>query len=295
MTLVAKFLILLTALTLAQGAHAQGQGQFGKVIRIDRKAFSPDAGLLTFSEYKLGTRNPVYNPARYRARPNGVTVTFGGYYLGQYLSRSGQCPPGANRNGCVSGKPRAPLALDRGSPVTFIAKDGSNPRSPSLSGSPTFNGAVSMLFDKDVAGVGLVGGYFNAKNSTAIQAYDRSGNLIGGVRNVQIGMEFLALVTEDGADRIAGIQFSLVGPEPAGYAIDDLNFALAKQLDRGQIPALADVLLRDDKADQDKGGGLADLFGAPKKEAVGGLAPKKVIEKAPPLKKGKSSLADLFD
>lgn len=294
MRISVKALITFIAVLLCQPVFAQGQGQFGKVIRIDRQAFSPDAGLLTFSEYPVGKRNPVYTPARYRADPNGVTVTFGGYYVGQRISSSGQCPRGANRSGCVSGKPRAPLSLDRRSPATFTATDRSNPRSPSLSGTPMFNGAISMLFDKDVAGVGLVGGYFNAKNSTAIQAYDRSGNLIGGVRNVRQGMEFLALVTQDGSDRIAGIQFSLVGPEPAGFGIDDLNFALAKQLDRGQIPALADVLSKEKKTPQAPEGGLADLFGSAKKLEPD-VEPANKIENVPAPKKGGSSLSDLFD
>jgi hypothetical protein len=57
-------------------------------------------------------------------------------------------------------------------------------------------------------------------------------------------MQYLALITEDGSERIAGLQFSLVGPEPAGFGIDDLSFSFAKrgQLDNKQLPLIGDVL-----------------------------------------------------
>ena len=234
--------VLVTGLVTGQGALAQDQGQFGKVIRIERNAFAPDAGQITFSEFGLDVRNPAYEPGRYGAKSDGVRVTFGGYFAGQRLGTRGQCPRGASLTGCVVGTPISPLRLDPRAPATFIADDGANPRSPSLSGSPRFNGPVTILFDRDIAGIGLAGGFFDTERSTAIQAFDRRGNLIGGVKNISTGMEYMALVTEDGSDRIAGLQFSLVGAEPEGYAIDDLSFALAGQIRRDQVPGLADVL-----------------------------------------------------
>ena len=65
--------------------------------------------------------------------------------------------------------------------------------------------------------------------STAIQAFDSGGRLIGGVVNLTEGFEFNALATDNGAPRIAGVLFSLVGPEPRGYAIDRVRFALPGQ------------------------------------------------------------------
>ena len=129
------------------------------------------------------------------------------------------------------GLPSAPLVLNPASPPTFTADDRSNPESPALSGSSLFSGPVSILFDKDVAAVGLIGGSFNNLGSTAISAFDRQGRLIGGVVNISRGMEFLALATDDGAPRIAGVQFSLVGREAAGYAVDTIRFALPGQYD----------------------------------------------------------------
>jgi len=266
--------VMLGAAFAPNAAAAQDQGNYGKVIRVAPNAFSADAGLITFAEKPLGTRNPRYLPSAYGAVSGSITVRFGGYFRGQGIASSGQCPPGANRNGCITGRPSAPLQLASASPPAVIHNDRSNPRSPALSGSPSFNGAVSMVFDRDVAGVGLAGGYFNAKRSTAIQAFDRNGAFIGGVKNIGLGMEYLALVTEDGSNRIAGIQFSLVGPERAGYAIDDVRLALASQINRSQVPGLKDVLgdVRYGKADgdgaaQEKPRSLADVFAEPPKSA----------------------------
>jgi len=306
--LAARSLQVFTAFIVtffALPALAQDQGQFGKVIRIEANAFQGDAGRITFSENPVGTKNPVYRPRNYGARDGGVSVIFGAFFDGQYLGNPAQCPPGANPDGCVVGTALSPLRLARNAPPTFIAEDGSNPNSPSLSGSPRFNGPVSMVFDKDVAGVGLAGGFFNAVRSTAIQAFDRNGVLIGGVKNLREGMEYLALVTEDGANRIAGLQFSLVGAEPAGYAIDDLTFALASQLNRSQIPLLADVLAApavkapaNGAAPAAPTGSLSNLFGTPPANNAGTPAPSPAPALAPtpaPSPGGGGSLSDLFN
>lgn len=124
-----------------------------------------------------------------------MLVGFSGYFEGQYPGTPAQWPPSAKPSGCVAGLPLAPLRPTTDGPATMIARDGSNPRAPSLSGSPLFNGPVSFVFDKDVAGVGLAGGYFDDAPSTAITAFDRQGHLIGGVRNLRTGMDYMALVT----------------------------------------------------------------------------------------------------
>ena len=54
--------------------------------------------------------------------------------------------------------------------------------------------------------------------------------MIGSVSNTTTGIEFLGLVTADGSQRIAGLQYTLVGAEPAGFAIDNLRFGLAGQV-----------------------------------------------------------------
>src|SRR5690554_1620552 len=235
-----KKLIVTAAITLGTIANAQAG-----VIRIDASDFTPEAGLITFSEFAIGTENPVYAPGDYGANPDAPTVSFGGYFVGQSLGDGATCPSGAALSGCVIGSPTGLLTLDPASPKTFITHDGANPTSPVLSGTPTFNGAVSIFFDKDVAGVGLDGGYFNAIGGTAIRAFNRSGNLIREVSNNSLGIEFLGLVTEDSSNMIAGLQFSLVGSEPAGFAIDNLRFGFGDQVNNPgqQVPEPATIAL----------------------------------------------------
>jgi hypothetical protein len=215
------------------GAVAIGWGDRANaaVIRINESAFTPQAGLITFSEFALNTFNPTYTPATYGGGPGAPTVTFGGFFTGQSLGDASTCPPGAALTGCVIGTPRGPLALDPTSPNTFITEDGSNPTSPVLSGSPIFDGPVSILFDTDLAGVGLEGGFFDDIGSTAITAFARDGSVLGSVTNTTTGIEFLGLVTDDGQNKIAGLQFSLVGNESAGFAIDNLRFGRAGQVE----------------------------------------------------------------
>lgn len=212
------------------------------VVRIPESSFTPAAGLITFSEYPLNTQNPSYTPAQYGGSPAQPDVSFDGWFLNQLLSPNpGVDCPGGSSTGCVVGIVSNPIALDPSAPNTFITSDGANPTSPVLSGSPRFNGPVGILFSKNVAGVGLSGGFFDAANSTAIKAYGRDGTLLGQTVNTGTGIEFLGLVTDDGSESIAGLLFSLVGPEPAGYAIDNVRFGLAGQVippdDPNEVPA----------------------------------------------------------
>lgn len=215
-------------LGLAASLLVSGAANAG-VIKIDETAFNPGAGLITFSEFTTGTVNPTYNSADYGG-VGSTEVAFGGFFAGQRLGGAGECPAGAALTGCVVDLPTGSLALDPSSPSTLIRNDSANPSSPVLSGSPAFNGAISILFSTDQAGVGLDGGFFDALGGTAITAFDRSGNVIGAVQNEAMGIEFLGLVTDDKTSSIAGLQFSLVGPEPAGFAIDNLRFGFGDQI-----------------------------------------------------------------
>ena len=200
------------------------------VVRVSAASFTPDAGRITFSEFAVGTVNPFYMPANYGGGPGSPTVSFGGRFIGQTGDNGVDCPSGAAASGCVLGLPTGPLALDPDSPNTFIVEDDANPTSPVLSGTPIFNGPVSILFNIDLAGVGLDGGFFDSIGGTAIRAFDRQGGIIGTVINEALDIEFLGLVTTDGLAAIAGLQFFLVGPEPAGFAIDNLVFAKAGEV-----------------------------------------------------------------
>jgi hypothetical protein len=207
---------------LAQAANATS------VIQIGEGSFVAGSGKITFSEKPFGSTNPVYAPADYGGGAGSPTVSFGGFFTGQSLVPGG-CNGGAD-TGCVGGSPTGPLSLAAASPQTFIANDGAQPTSPILSGTPLFNGPIAMTFSTPQSGVGLVGGFFNSLNATAITAFDINGNVIGSITNDQLGLEFLGLVTNDGSALISGLLFSLVGPELAGFAIDDVRFGVGAQV-----------------------------------------------------------------
>jgi hypothetical protein len=197
------------------------------VVRISESAFVSGAGLITFSEKPVNTANPVYTVAQYGGVAGNPIVSFGGFFTGQALGTAGTCPAGAALTGCVEGNPTGSLTLAATAPQAFITTDSSFPSSPTLSGSPRFNGPIGILFDTDQAGVGLQAGFFNAIGGTAITAYARDGTIIGQVVNLALGIEFLGLVTSDNSNSIAGLLFSLVGAEPQGFNIDNVRFGAA--------------------------------------------------------------------
>lgn len=188
-----------------------------QVVRINPGDFTPQASVITFSE-PGSTTNPVYTLAT--ASLGSVTVSFGQSFVGQTVTGGGVRT--------ITGLPTGPLTLNAIS--TFITNDGSNPSSPVLSGTPTFNGPISMMFSTEVAFVGLDGGFFNAIGGTSIQAFDGMGNSLGLVTNSQLGIEFLGLTTASGQNVIRGLSFYITGSEPAGFAIDNVTFGSAREL-----------------------------------------------------------------
>jgi hypothetical protein len=178
---------------------------------VDTTAFGPTSGLITFSEQPVGTVNPVYTPAQYGGGVNAPIVSFGGYFNGQ-----------TNASGLVTGTPTAGLSL--AGTTRIIGRDDANPSAPVLSGDPTFAGPISILFSRNVSAVGLDGGFFDSIGSTGITAFDRNGTRLGSVANIARGIEFLGLVTDDASNQIAGLQFSLIGAEASGFAIDNVRF-----------------------------------------------------------------------
>ena len=223
---------LLTGLSVAAVLLLCAKGRAETIVQVSESAFTPQAGLITFSEYPVNTMNPVYAPATYGGGANAPTVTFGGYFTGQTAGAANPsaCPAGAAVTGCVLGNPTGPLSLDPKSPQTFITTDSAQPTSPVLSGSPLFNGSIAILFSTPQAGVGLTGGYFDSIGSTGITAFGADGTALGTVSNSQTGDEFLGLVTSDGAAAISGLEFHLVGDEPFGFDVDNIRFGQAGQV-----------------------------------------------------------------
>ena len=210
------------------GARAQDA-----VVRIEERQFKAGAGRITFSEVALGTVNPVYPPSLYRGGPDSPTVRFAGHFRGRRLGVASECPAGAPVSGCLSGSPSAPLTLDMASPqVATMDNTGvAGSQSPELGGTPRWNGPIAIWFDRDLAAVGLQGGWFDARGGVAITVYDRQGKVLGRTANRGLGFEFMGLATKDLAPRIAGLEFHLVGNEPAGFGVDNIRFGAPQQID----------------------------------------------------------------
>jgi hypothetical protein len=226
----------MTALALAVGLPAAGvrpAAAQDAVVRIEQGQFKAGAGRITFAEVPVGAQNPTYPPSLYGGGPGSPTVRFGGFFRGQRLGTPAECPRGAVLTGCVMGNPAAPLVIDPASPGTSVQMNGSaaGGLSAGLAGSPRWNGPIAIWFDRDVAAVGLDGGYFDAPSSTAITVFDRQGRVLGRTANRGTGFEFLGLATRDLSPRIAGLEFHLVGAEPAGFGVDNIRFGAPEQVD----------------------------------------------------------------
>jgi hypothetical protein len=216
------------ALLLAAPAWAQ-EG----VVRIEERQFKQGAGRITFSEVPLGTVNPVYPPSLYGGGPDSPTVRFAGFFRGRRLGTAAECPRGAPVTGCLAGTPSAPLTLDMASPrVATMDNTGvRGSQSPELGGTPRWNGPIAIWFDRDLAAVGLQGGWFDGMGGVAITVYDRQGKVLGRTANRGTGFEFMGLATADLSPRIAGLEFHLVGQEPAGFGVDNIRFGAPPQID----------------------------------------------------------------
>jgi hypothetical protein len=182
------------------------------IIQVGASAFSSPTGSITFSEKPVGTVNPVYLAADYGGAAGAPTVSFGALFAAQ---TGGTSPTGSITS---------PLTLTGNA---SIVTDTDISTSPVLSGNPTFNGPISVLFSSNVSSVGIDVGFLDAIGSTKITAFGRNGAVLGSAVNAGTPIEFFGLATADGTNQIAGLQFSLVGPEPFGFGIDNLRFNAA--------------------------------------------------------------------
>jgi len=198
------------------------------LVDLGPGSFVALAPTITFDEVALGTINPSITLSA--GSLGNVTVSFAGSFVGQSIV--GGFPS------TISGTPTGPLTLNGGNTVTV--NDGApGATSPVLSGSPTFNGPISVLFSTPVAAVGLKAGYFDAVGATTIQAFDSLGNVLGAIVNTVTGFEFYGLADSAGANVIAGISFYITGNEPAGFQIDNLTFGAADVI-RDPLPGVPD-------------------------------------------------------
>lgn len=193
-----------------------------QLVNLGAGSFTPAATKITFDEagHPGGQTNPVYN---FTALPGlgDMTVSFAGAFTGQTVTGTSVQT--------LAGAPTGPLSLNT-SYTTFITGDGANPTSPVLSGSPTFNGPIVMLFSKPVGAVGLSGGFFDAIGGTSITAYNALGTALGTMTNTSYGVEFYGLAVGSGLNEISGLAFYITGNEPAGFAIDNVTFGTMDEL-----------------------------------------------------------------
>lgn len=193
------------------------------LFNLGQGSFVPEASTVTFDSFELGAENPV---ATFDLPDLGtVEVSFGTSFVGQ-----SSAPLTDGVFTLSDSDPEGPLALDSDADPVFTAEDGSADTNPVLSGTPTFNGPISVLFSEPVAAVGLTGGFFDAVESTSIEAFDTDGNSLGLVRNTQTGFEFFGLATDTEANDIAGISFYITDDEPAGFGIDNLTFGTTEEV-----------------------------------------------------------------
>ncbi|WP_447979277.1 PEP-CTERM sorting domain-containing protein [Candidatus Nitrospira bockiana] len=205
------------------------------LVNLGPGSFSPLASVIEFDEVALGTVNPVYNFVGVPDLGN-VTVSFGGHFIGQAAG-------GGFPNTLIDTTPTGPLALDPLAPVTQTVNDGApGATSPVLSGTPTFNGPISILFSQPVAGVGLKGGFFDAVGATTIEAFDANGVSLGTITNSQTGFEFYGLAILGGGSAISGVSFYITGNEPAGFQIDNVTFG-SERVIIPSVPEPASLLL----------------------------------------------------
>ena len=109
----------------------------------------------------------------------------------------------------------------------FTTGDGSNPTSPVLSGDPLFHGTVGGRFvlpgtttPTTVGSFSLDVGYINAPGSVRISAFGLDGGLLKQVFANSTGI-YTVTVSAAG---IARFKVEEVSDEPAGFAIDNVNF-----------------------------------------------------------------------
>lgn len=205
-------------------APAPPPGPATALVRVASGDVTWKTGLITFSEFSIGTRNPTYTPAQYGGSGDVPSVAFGSFFVGQSIGSSP--PPGVAVGGWIDGAPTNPLTIDTENGLGVrIAEDGAHADSPTLTGTPFLHGSIAMRFSADQAVVGLTGGFFNAIGSTRITAYRRDGSALGFVANAVTGIETFIVGTDTGVAAIAGLLLHFVAEEVAGFGIDSVRFA----------------------------------------------------------------------
>jgi hypothetical protein len=186
------------------------------LVDIGASNITPAASVITF-DGEDGVTNPTFTFANIPGI-GSETVSFGGIFTGQKTVTNDPVVTLSNS------KPTGPLSLDLTGPPVTVTDDADATTNPVLSGTPTFNGPISIFFSKPVTGVALTGGFFDNVNSTSVEAFDAAGNSLGILSNNTTGFEFYGLADSTGKSVISGLSFYVTGNEPAGFEIDNVTF-----------------------------------------------------------------------
>ncbi|MGE5657360.1 MAG: putative Ig domain-containing protein [Actinomycetota bacterium] len=229
-------------------AHSESLNGVHFVTAAD---FSESTGKITFKEVPADTFNPVITPNLYGANNSAPTLSFNSMFEGQsYSPDENRDCQGATPLGCIIGNPSNPLSLSKDRYTRDIRVVSDSNLSASRGLGTQDNAAYSILFDKDVASVGLTIGQFDAAGKSEIKVFDRRGTLLGKVTNTKTGNEFFGFATDDKTDKIAGIQVSLVAPDD-GYHIGDIEF-VQKAYILPNRPPVVESYIFDQKVQEDK-------------------------------------------
>lgn len=197
----------------------------GAVNRVSDAAFDSvwPGGVITFTEYALGTPNPNFTPAQYGAiglfQPHVATCS--------YLNGQAQV---ANQ---IVGVPTAPISIDLFGPGTFLTTDATRPvgETACMSGTGLFFGAQTLTFTeadfitpKPVVGVSINLGFNNVIGTTRVRAVDADGNILGTWFNLTDGgYENFNLNRDSNTPLIAALLVDSV--DPAGFSLDNVRFS----------------------------------------------------------------------
>lgn len=208
-------------------------------MKIERLAIAIAAAAACGSVYAQSTSpNPVMKPAAINAPSVALAapavaatppITFSEFPLGTSITNQYQS-----------------RGIIFGGSGPFITRDGANPTSPVLSGTPRFEGAISGSFVDATTGKATVvesfsfdAGYFDNFGSTRIQWFDPKGAVLGQKLNPALGVQSIKAT----GGNIASWRIETVADEPAGFAIDNVS----------HVPLGPSILFREHSSDTKQG------------------------------------------
>ncbi|WP_147795642.1 DUF6531 domain-containing protein [Cellulomonas sp. Y8] len=172
------------------------------------------------SVIRAGEQAPVARSADTRAveAPSLVTITFSEFPSGTYVTNQYR-----------------EWGIDFGGDDPFITGDGSNPTSPVLSGTPTYQGEIEGYFRTPSGAVRTVDhlqldvGYIDDPGSVEVTTYGQDGGELLTVAADELGIARI-VIDQPG---MAAFRVYAVENETAGFAVDNVTFPVD-----GDVPGI---------------------------------------------------------